>query len=86
MVRCETLFELFARNESEISDNEHGAGLGLHVVKTNLNQLGGTITARAEPVRVGKRITVIQTDITGDDGKLLARVTTTHAPVGTTNS
>ena len=32
------------------------------------------------PVRVGRRITVIRTEVRGDDDRLLAEVTTTHVP------
>ena len=44
------------------------------------NQQGGTIRATATPVRVGRRVTVIRTQVWGDDDKLLAEVTTTHVP------
>jgi len=54
-------------------------GVDLHAVML-ANQQGGTISATAMPVRVGRRITVIRTQVRGDDGKLLAEVTTTHVP------
>ncbi len=57
-------------------------GVDLHAVML-ANQVGGTITARSEPVRVGKRVTVIRTSVFGTDEKLLAEVTTTHVPVET---
>jgi 1,4-dihydroxy-2-naphthoyl-CoA hydrolase len=44
------------------------------------NQQGGTIVAEARAVRVGRRITVVRTSVTGDGGRLLAEVTTTHIP------
>jgi 1,4-dihydroxy-2-naphthoyl-CoA hydrolase len=44
------------------------------------NQQGGDIHARAHVVRVGRRVTVIRTSVTGDGGKLLAEITTTHIP------
>jgi acyl-coenzyme A thioesterase PaaI-like protein len=47
----------------------------------NINGVGGTITARAEPVRVGRRIVVIRTSSYGDKNLLLAEITTTHVPV-----
>ena len=56
-------------------------GIDLHAVMLT-NQIGGSIVARAEPVRVGRRIVVIKTRIIGDNNRLLAEVTTTHAPVG----
>lgn len=56
-------------------------GVDLHAVML-ANQQGGTLTATARPVRVGRRITVIRTEVRGDDGRLLAEVTTTHVPTG----
>jgi 1,4-dihydroxy-2-naphthoyl-CoA hydrolase len=54
-------------------------GIDLHAVML-ANQQGGTIRATATPVRVGRRVTVIRTQVWGDDDKLLAEVTTTHVP------
>lgn len=44
------------------------------------NQLDGEIKAEARFVRSGKRVTVVRTRVTGDDGRPLAEVTTTHIP------
>lgn len=44
------------------------------------NQPGGVVTAEATPVRVGRRITVIRTRVTGDGDRLLLELTTTHIP------
>ncbi len=54
-------------------------GVDLHAVML-ANQQGGTIRAVSRPVRVGRRITVIRTEVRGDDDRLLAEVTTTHVP------
>ena len=54
-------------------------GVDLHATML-ANQHGGTIHAHAEPVRVGRRITVVRTSVKGDGGRLLAEVTTTHVP------
>ena len=54
-------------------------GVDLHASLLS-NQQGGTIRGVAKPVRVGRRVTVIRTQIFGDDEKLLAEVTTTHVP------
>ena len=54
-------------------------GVDLHAVML-ANQQGGTIYGHARPIRVGRRITVIRTEIRGDDDRLLAEVTTTHVP------
>ena len=52
-------------------DNAFLVGVDLHAVMLT-NQQGGTITARSEPVRVGKRIVVIRTAIYGEDERVLA--------------
>ncbi len=44
------------------------------------NQPGGTIRTEARVVRAGRRVAVIRTQVLGDDGRLLAEVTTTHIP------
>ena len=54
-------------------------GVDLHAVML-ANQQGGEIRAVATPVRVGRRITVIRTQVWGDHNRLLAEVTTTHVP------
>ena len=54
-------------------------GVDLHAVML-ANQHGGTIKAVAHPVRVGRRITVIRTEVWGEANRLLAEVTTTHVP------
>ncbi len=64
----------------KFSESVFMVGVDLHASMLG-NQSGGTIKARAEPVRVGKRVTVIRTTVTGDDGRLLADITTTHVPV-----
>lgn len=46
------------------------------------NQRSGEIVAEARFVRRGQRVSVVRTRITGDDGRLLAEVTTTHIPAG----
>jgi 1,4-dihydroxy-2-naphthoyl-CoA hydrolase len=54
-------------------------GIDLHAVML-ANQQGGTIRATSRPVRVGRRVTVIRTEVRGDGERLLAEVTTTHVP------
>ena len=54
-------------------------GVDLHAVML-ANQQGGTIRGVAMPVRVGRRVTVVRTQVFGDQDKLLAEVTTTHVP------
>jgi uncharacterized protein (TIGR00369 family) len=55
-------------------------GVDLHAVMLT-NQQGGTIIARSKPVRIGRRIVVIRTQVSGEDNKLLAEITSTHIPV-----
>jgi uncharacterized protein (TIGR00369 family) len=55
-------------------------GIDLHAVML-ANQRGGTIRAVSTPVRVGRRVTVIRTQVLGDGDRLLAEVTTTHVPI-----
>ena len=54
-------------------------GVDLHAVMLS-NQKGGVVRVDSEPVRVGRRITIIRSRITGEGGTLLAEVTTTHVP------
>jgi len=54
-------------------------GIDLHAVLL-ANQRGGTITAVATPIKVGRRVTVVRTEVRGDGNRLLAEVTTTHVP------
>ena len=54
-------------------------GIDLHATMLS-NQMGGRIRGEARPVRVGRRVTVVRTQIVGDDERLLAEVTTTHVP------
>ena len=55
-------------------------GIDLHAVML-ANQQGGEVRVVAVPVRVGRRITVIRSQVFGDGDKLLAEVTTTHVPM-----
>lgn len=63
----------------KIGERKFMVGVDLHAVML-ANQQGGTIRVVATPVRVGRRITVIRTTVTGDEGKVLCEVTTTHVP------
>lgn len=65
--------------EFKTGERKFMVGVDLHAVML-ANQQGGTIRGIAIPVRVGRRITVIRTQVWGDDDRLLAEVTTTHVP------
>ena len=54
-------------------------GVDLHVVML-ANQQGGRIRAESSIVRVGRRITVVRTQVLGEQDRLLAEVTSTHVP------
>ena len=65
---------------AKTGEHKFMVGVDLHAVMLS-NQQGGTVRAVAKPVRVGRRITVIRTQVLGDGGALLAEVTTTHVPM-----
>ena len=54
-------------------------GVDLHAAMLS-NQKGGELLAESRVVRAGRRVTVIRTVVTGDQGKTLAEITTTHVP------
>ena len=61
-----------------------GAGTSTIESKTNFFRgvRSGTVTAEATPLHVGRTTIVIQTDLTDDRGKRVARVTQTQAVLG----
>jgi len=60
-------------------DEAFMVGIDLHANMIS-NQRDGTVTFEARPIRVGRRVAFIRTTVTGDGGRLLAEVTTTHVP------
>jgi uncharacterized protein (TIGR00369 family) len=42
----------------------------------------GKLTARTRPLRVGRTVIVVQTDVHDDDGKLIAQTTQAQAVIG----
>jgi len=72
---------VLALGKVEIGPDGKGFPLAINL-STNLlgNQREGEIKAEARFVRSGKRVKVIRTRVTGDAGRLLADVTTTHIP------
>jgi len=72
---------VLAIGTSELGEKGQGFPLAINLTANLLsNQRGGEIFAEARFVRKGKRVTVVRTRVTGDDGRLLAEVTTTHVP------
>jgi 1,4-dihydroxy-2-naphthoyl-CoA hydrolase len=59
-------------------------GIDVHAVMLSNQRLGdhegGCIRGEARVVRVGRRVTVVRTVVTGEGEKALAEVTTTHVP------
>ena len=53
--------------------------IDLHTVLIG-NQREGELTAVARPVRRGNHVTVVRTEVTGTQGRLLINMTTTHVP------
>ena len=72
---------VLAIGNTQIGEKGQGFPLAINLNANLLsNQRGGEIRAEARFVRQGKRVTVVRTLVTGDDGKLLAEVTTNHVP------
>lgn len=72
---------VMAIGKTEIGEDGKGFPLAVDLHATLLgNQRDGEIWAKARIVRRGKRIIVVRTQVTGNEGRLLAEVTTTHFP------
>ena len=72
---------VLAIGSAELGEKGQGFPLAINVNANLLgNQRGGEILAEARFVRKGKLVTVVRTRVTGDKGRLLAEVTTTHVP------
>jgi 1,4-dihydroxy-2-naphthoyl-CoA hydrolase len=64
---------------ASVDDTGRGFPLAvdLHTVLAG-NRRDGTLTATARPVKRGKAMTVIRTEVTAEDGTLLISLTSTH--------
>ena len=72
---------VLAIGSAELGEKGQGFPLAININANLLgNQRGGEILAEACFVRQGKRVTVVRTRVSGDEGRLLAEVTTTHVP------
>jgi len=72
---------VLAIGNTQIGEKGQGFPLAINLNANLLsNQRGGEVRAEARFVRQGKRVTVVRTLVTGDNGKLLAEVTTNHVP------
>jgi 1,4-dihydroxy-2-naphthoyl-CoA hydrolase len=64
-----------------IQPGQSGFPLAINLVANLLgNQKDGDFTATAVFVKKGKRLSVVRTTVTGQDGRLIADVTTSHVP------
>ena len=72
---------VLAIGETRVGEKGQGFPLAINLNANLLgNQRSGDIHAEARFVRKGKRVTVVRTRVTGNNGRLLAEVTTTHVP------
>ncbi len=72
---------ILARQGVEVGPAGEGFPLAIDVHGVLVgNQRDGEVRAEARIVRRGRRVTVVRTRITGEDGRLLTEVTTTHIP------
>ena len=70
-----------ARGAFESGENGKGFPLAVDLHAALLrNTNGGHILAEARFVRQGRRVSVVRTRVTGEDGQLLVEITTTHIP------
>jgi len=72
---------LLAMRKTKLNREGKGFPLAVNLHTTLLgNQRDGEIKADARFVRNGKSITVVRTRLTGNDGRVLAEVVSTHVP------
>ena len=72
---------VMAIGNTDIGEDGRGFPLAVDMHTTLLgNQRDGEIRAEARVVRRGKRVIVVRTRVTGNEGRLLAELTTTHIP------
>jgi uncharacterized protein (TIGR00369 family) len=72
---------VLAIGNSQLGEKGQGFPLAINLNANLLgNQRGGEIRAEARFVRKGKRVTVVRTQVIGDDDRVLAEVTTNHIP------
>ena len=72
---------VMAIGKTKIGESGQGFPLAVDLHTTLLgNQRDGEIRAEARVVRRGKRVIVVRTRVTGNEGRLLAELTSTHIP------
>ena len=72
---------VLALGSETITEGGKGFPLAINLYANMLNnQRDGEIRAEAGFVRKGKQVMVVRTKVTGNNGQVLAEVTTTHIP------
>ncbi len=72
---------VLALGDMEIGPDGKGFPLAVNLHTSLLSNVrDGEIKAEARFVRRGRRVTVVRTRVTGNEGRLLAEVTSTHIP------
>jgi uncharacterized protein (TIGR00369 family) len=72
---------VLAIGDTQLDETGRGFPLAINLNANLLgNQRGGEVRAEARFVRKGKRVTVVRTQVIGDNERLLAEVTTNHVP------
>lgn len=66
---------------TDVGGGQAGFPLAINLNASLLgNQKDGQFTATAVYVKKGRRLSVVRTTVTGDGGRLIAEVTTSHVP------
>jgi 1,4-dihydroxy-2-naphthoyl-CoA hydrolase len=66
---------------AKVEAGQAGFPLAIHLVANLLgNQKEGTFEATSVFVKKGRRVSVVRTTVTGEGGRLIADVTTSHVP------
>lgn len=74
---------VLAFGSAQAGEGQSGFPLAINLNASLLgNQCEGCFTATAVFVKRGKRLSVVRTTVTGEDGRLIAEVTTSHVPAG----
>lgn len=72
---------VLAFGKSDVSNGESGFPLGINLNAAFLgNQKDGAFTATSVFVKKGRTLSVVRTTITGDGGRVIADITTSHIP------
>jgi 1,4-dihydroxy-2-naphthoyl-CoA hydrolase len=78
---ADVIATVLAVGDTEIGPDGKGFPLAVALNASLLaNRRSGDLVAEARLVRRGKRLVVVRTEVTGEDGALLVDVTTTHIP------